>query len=448
MAETKTPSAREIAVTALARARRGARPDEALEGFADRQELSRRDFALASRIVMGVVQNMYLLDFYISEYSTIKPEKMEPRLLDILRAGAYQIVFLDRVPSRAAVNESVELAKKSGFARASGLVNAVLRRLSEAVPGKLPEIAGEGTAEHLSVKYSHPLWLTEEFISELGYEDAEAFVRMNNESAPLTAQVNPLKTGVSELIEALRSEGTEALPHPWLADCIEIQTSGSPAGLAAFKNGEFYIQDAAARFAVSVAGIEPGMHILDCCAAPGGKSFASAIAAENKGYILSCDLSKKKLSKITEGARRLGIDIIETRAMDAREPPEELFGAFDVVIADVPCSGFGVIRRKPEIRYKDKNEIERLPEIQAAILKSISACVKPGGILIYSTCTTRKEENREIAERFLAESPEFVLENITSPEPAESGGGAGITLYPHLHGTDGFYICKMRKSGI
>jgi len=448
MAETKTPSAREIAVTALARARRGARPDEALEGFADRGELSRRDFALASRIVMGVVQNMYLLDFYISAYSTMKPEKMEPRLLDIIRAGAYQIVFLDRVPSRAAVNESVELAKKSGFARASGLVNAVLRRLSEAVPDKLPAVAGEGTAGHLSVKYSHPLWLTEEFISELGYEGAENLMRLNNEPAPLTAQVNTLKTSASELISSLRDEGVEASPHPWLADCIEIQTSGSPAGLASFKNGKFFIQDAAARFAVSAAGIEPGMRILDCCAAPGGKSFASAIAAENRGYILSCDLAQKKLSKITEGAQRLGIDIIETRAMDAREPPEELFGAFDVVIADVPCSGFGVIRRKPEIRYKDRSEIERLPEIQSAILKSISVCVKSGGVLIYSTCTTRSEENREVAERFIAENPEFVLEKAASPEPAASGGGIGLTLYPHLHGTDGFYICKMRKSGI
>ena len=445
MFEAKKPSARELALAVLSRVRKGARPSEALDILDNKFSLDRKDFALASRIVLDVVQNMYLLDFYIAAFSTVKPEKMDAQVLDVLRAGAAQLLFLDRVPARAAVNESVKLVKKLGKSSASGLVNAVLRRIAETLPGMLPTIPGEGSAEYLSIKYSHPLWLTQEFAGKLGYAGARELLSLNNEIAPVTVQVNTLKTTAEKLLELWAEGGVEAERHAFVPNCFELKSAGAPALLPGFEEGLFYIQDAAARLAVTAAGVEAGMNVFDCCAAPGGKSFAAAITMKNEGRILSCDISEKKLAKISDGAERLGIGIMETRKMDARVPDVELFGAFDVVIADVPCSGFGVIRRKPEIRYKTESEISGLSKVQADIINNISKCVRPEGVLIYSTCTMRESENIAVIREFLQSNAEFKLEDIELSELISDAQKGDITLYPHIHGTDGFFICKMRR---
>lgn len=436
-------SAREAALTALERCRRdGAWSGASIDNIIKKYGLEKREAALASRLCLGVLQNTSFCDYYIDYYYSGKGGKLEPKLRDILRLGAYQLLLLDRVPASAAVNESVSLAKRCGFARASGLVNAVLRRLGEN-RGKLPEIPGAGTADYLSVKYSHPKWLCRRIAEEQGYAFAEDFLAANNCPPGLTIQVNTLKVTEQEYIRALLRAGIEFTASSELPGCIEL-AGGSVIELPGYEEGLFYVQDRAARSAVEIARPRKGDQVLDACAAPGGKSFTAAILMGNEGYILSCDIHEKKLALIRSGAGRLGIEIINTQTRDARLPEEAFEGRFDLVIADVPCSGLGVIRKKPEIRFKDEKEIAALPEIQRRILESLSSCVKPGGCLLYSTCTVLKCENEDVVESFLAAHPDFTAEDY------ETGGVCSKRgmrcFWPNVDGTDGFFAAKMRRT--
>ena len=437
-------SGREAALFALQRFRRNnAWSEDALSGFITKHQLVRREAALASRLCYCVLQNMALCDFYINSYSTVKASKIQPQVLDIMRIAVCQILFFDHIPDRAAVSEAVQMCKNGGFVKASGLVNGVLRRISEN-KAVLPGIPEPGAAEYLAIRYSHPIWLVREYISQLGYEDTKRLLDCVNGETPVIAQVNVLKADSAQLCGKLEKLDISAWPHPWMPDCILIKGSGDLSRLEPFKNGEFYVQDPAARLAVTAAGIKPGMTVLDVCAAPGGKSFYAAIMMNNSGKIISCDINEKKLMRIVSGAERLGLDIIETRTMDARQPDAAMYGRFDVVIADAPCSGLGVIRKKPDIRYKDPDNLSNLPEIQLAVLNGAARCTAPGGVLIYSTCTTREAENSEVIRAFLDNSVEFEPEFIEITG-AEAKGANGVTLWPHLHGTDGFFICKLRK---
>ena len=439
--------ARLSALTVLERCRRnGAFSDDTLSRVIKSDGLDSRDAALCSNICFGTLQNQTLFDYYISAFSSVRPGKLQPKVLDILRISVYQILFLDRVPDRAAVSEAVELCRKNGCSRASGLVNAVLRRISEN-KSSLPDIPGEGSAEYLSVKYSHPLWLCETLIKEKTYAFAEDFFRCNNSAAPVTAQRNALKCSMDELKSALMMDGAEFFEHPWLDDCLVLSGTGDITGLRAFREGMFYIQDPAARLSVAAAGLMPGMAVLDACAAPGGKSFAACIAMEGRGSITSCDIQEKKLQKIESGAARLGFDgIISAVAMDAKTPYSAMESRYDAVIADVPCSGLGVIRKKPEIRFKRPEEIEALPKIQLAILNGLASCVKPGGVLVYSTCTVLGRENGGTVDAFLAEHHEFEPENFTIKTAQGSYTGDRYTFWPNIDGTDGFFVCRMRKA--
>lgn len=430
--------AREASLYAFTRCRRdGAWSAAAIDAAAKKFELSRRDTAFASRLTLGTMENTALCDYYIGLFSNTPVKKLEPRVLDILRLSAYQLLFMDKVPQNAAVNEGVELCKAS-CPKAAGLVNAVLRKLCGGMD-KLPDVAGEGTAEYLAVKFSHPLWLAEKLISERGYDFTKALFAADNEPAPLYIQVNTLKTDALSLGRLFEAEGIAVSEHPWLKDCLKVDYSGAVTALPGFKDGLFYVQDPAARCCVEAAGLRPGMTVLDACAAPGGKSFAAAIDMENSGLVVSRDIHEKKTALIKSGASRLGIGIIEASAGDARGDPG---GEFDAVIADVPCSGLGVIRSKPEIRYKDREGLESLPKVQLAILESVSAGVKRGGVLMYSTCTILREENEDVIKAFLASHGGF------APEGFEVNGAVNEgmrTFWPHTDGTDGFFICKMRK---
>lgn len=430
-------SARTAALLALARCRRdGAWSDAVLDGIIRNAGLDSRDAALASRLCYGVQQNMFLCDYYINAYSSVRTSRMEPKVLDILRMSVYSMLFLDRVPDRAAVNEAVEICKNGGNKRAAGLVNAVLRRVSEN-RDNLPAIPGEGTAEYLSIRYSHPQWLVKAYLGRIGYAETERLLIANNETPRICAQVNTLKTTADTLCSA------DAQMHPWMPDCVFLPEGAN--GLEPVKSGFAYVQDPAARLAVLAAAPQPGMAVLDACAAPGGKSFAAAILMRDDGSILSCDLHEKKLGRIRSGAERLGLHIIETMALDARNAAS-LGRQFDVVIADVPCSGLGVIRKKPDIRYKNADELVGLPEIQRNILRGLSACVKPGGVLLYSTCTLLEAENEGVCSQFLAENTAFTAEAFSLPEPIGRAESGMFTFWPHIHGTDGFFVCKMRKS--
>ncbi len=431
--------AREAAVFALERIRRDGAWSSALgDAMKTKYSLDARSLALAVSISLGVTQNEALLDYYIDLFSS-SSSRIEPKVRDIMRSGAYQLIFMDKIPASAAVNESVALCKKLGYSRASGFCNAVLRKLAGG-KAALPDIPDKGTAQYLSTKYSHPLWLAQYMISHRGYDAVEAFFAANNSVPDTCLQVNTLKISAPELLERLRDSGVQCSAHPWMPDCIV--SKGNVSAMEGFPEGLFYVQDPAARCAVLTAGLRQGMQVLDACAAPGGKSFAAAIAMKNEGSIDSCDLHEKKIRLINDGARRLGIDIIRAFPHDARAPLDKLY---DAIIADVPCSGYGVIRKKPEIRYKKQMDAAAMPPIQAAILENLSHYLKPDGVLIYSTCTVLEEENEGIVNAFLSSHPEFSAESFTLPN-GESAAGGYYTFWPDVHGTDGFFVCKLRRN--
>ena len=431
--------ARQAALEALQRCRRdGAWSAQAMDAAIKKYNLNRRDAALASRLTLGVLQNSAYLDYYLDLFCTKAPEK---GLRDLLRLGACQLLLTDRIPAHAAVGETVQLCRENGCARAAGLCNAVLRKLADA-RDSLPEIPGKGSAQYLSLRYSHPLWLCERIIREHDYEFAEAFLAKNNEPAPLSIQVNTLKVSVDDYCRALDRAEIPYRTFPALPGCLEL-VGGSVTALLGFEEGLFYVQDRAARTAVEIAAPARDMRVLDACAAPGGKSFAAAIRMENCGSLLSCDVQEKKLKRICEGAARLGIGMIETRAMDGRVFDPVLEAAFDRVLCDVPCSGFGVIGKRPEIRNKSEAEIANLPPIQAAILDNVCRYVKPGGLLLYSTCTVLEAENRGQIRAFLSRHTEFTAEDFQLGDLKSSGGC--YEFWPQLDGTDGFFIAKLRK---
>jgi 16S rRNA (cytosine967-C5)-methyltransferase len=438
--------AREVAlVTLTAWERQGAWSDLTLKKKIREGALDSRDAALATRLCFGVLQNKLLLDFYLKKFSTVSLSRMENRVLNALRLGVYQLAFLTRVPPSAAVNESVNMVKKySKNPRSPGLVNGILRAVARN-RDCLPVIDGADPEEYLSIRYSHPVWLVRMFLDALGKEEAERLLEANNGEPPTVAQVNTIRTQTSEVLDELREAGVSAEAHPWLPDCITLTGSGNLEQLDCFRTGKIYIQDAGARLAILAAGPEPGMRVLDACAAPGGKSFAAAISMEDRGEIISCDIHAHKKKLIESGAARLGLTSIRTAILDARAPIADWVHAFDLVIADVPCSGLGIIRKKPDIRYKDPQPLKDLPNVQRAILENVSSYVRPGGCLLYCTCTLLDRENGAVVDAFLVSHSEFSLEPFQLPGPAGTQESGMITLWPQRHGTDGFFIAKLRR---
>ncbi|MCL2365668.1 MAG: 16S rRNA (cytosine(967)-C(5))-methyltransferase RsmB [Oscillospiraceae bacterium] len=459
--ENKNLSAREAALKTLGIYRRKkAWSDMALNSVVSSATLSPKDIALTVQLVYGVLQNLMLCDYYASHFSNIELKKLQPRVLDILRLSIYQIVFLTKIPHNAAVNEAVSLTKKYANKRAAGYVNALLRKISKAASeGSLPEITGD-TAHQLSIKYSHPEWLVDAFIKTIGAQETHSLLMHNNQNnMPITAQVNTLLTNVDEAISLLAKDGVEATPHQWLGNCIEFRGAGNITKLEAYNRGFIYVQDVAARLSVIAASPMQDDIVVDGCAAPGGKSFAAAILMKNEGHILACDIHAAKLRHIESGSTRMGINIIDVIEADVSAQAsglsvknhlaryatkEDSCALADVVLADVPCSGVGIIRKKPEIRYKAQADISGLPEIQKQILTELSAFVKPGGVLLYSTCSVLRSENEDIIHAFLSAHECFVTESFILSKIGEVSDGM-ITLWPHVHGTDGFFICKMRR---
>ena len=438
-------SARETAVLTLAACeRQGAWSDGYLKRTIREQGLDRRDGALAARLCYGVLQNKLLLDWRLAQVCSMRLEKLEVKVLCGLRVAAYQLLFLDRIPPSAAVNEAVKLAKRhSRNPRASGLVNGVLRYLLR--QGKNLDIQDDDKLKYLSIQYSHPQWLVEEFSTLLGLDGAQQLLAANNEQPFTSAQVNTLKTTPERLAERLWAEEVEVRPHPWLEGCLLLIGTGDLERLDAFRRGEFYIQDAASRLAALAAGITPGQRALDCCAAPGGKSFAAALLMENQGELVSCDIHPHKIKLLEAGRDRLGLSVITPTLQNAAQAREEWLDSFDLVFADVPCSGLGIIRKKPDIRYKDPEQLKGLPKVQRSILDNCARYVRPGGVLLYSTCTVLDQENNGMVDAFLEDYPEFELEPFALPHLGKQPGR--ITFWPHIHGTDGFFVAKLRRKG-
>ena len=403
-------------------------------------QLSRRDAALATRLSYGVVQNRLLLDYYLGQLLTGKSSKLHPVIRDILHLGLYQIKLLDRIPDSAAVHESVELAKKCCKKQpyAPGLVNAVLR---SAASTQLSQ------PKDLATRYSHPQGLVDLLKSYVGQDKLESMLIANNGIPETVVQVNTRRTTATQLQACLEAEGVQVRPHPWMDSALVLSGTGSMEQLPSFREGLFYVQDAAARLAVDCAAIPQGAdwRVLDCCAAPGGKSFAAAMALGEKGSILSCDIHPHKLPLIEAGARRLGIENLSTACQDASVPVEDLRARFDLVLCDVPCSGYGIIRKKPDIRYKDPDSMAQLHQLQLQILLNQADRVKPGGVLLYSTCTLVREENEGVVEAFLKERTDFVLEPLPLPGVFPVNASGMLALVPGEYDTDGFFICRLRR---
>lgn len=433
--------ARETALNVLIACRKdSAWSNGVLKEYITRDRLDRREASLATRLCYGVMQNRMLLDFYLKQLLTGKIKDLHPVVHDILHLGLYQIYALDKIPDSAAVNESVTLAKKycRRLSYASGLVNAVLRNAIR-------------TKEHrkepqtLADRYSHPQKLIDMLSDYVGEDRLEKMLQANNGIPETVIQVNTLKISTEALICELEEKGIAVQPHPWMPDCLTLSGTGNLEQLEAFRSGKFYVQDAAARLSVVCAQIPEKAQVLDCCAAPGGKSFAAAIAMNGTGKVCACDVHPHKTALIQNGASRLALTNISVFLQDATQERAGWQESMDVVIADVPCSGYGIIRKKPDIRYKNLETMRELPGLQLKILKQQAGYVKPGGTLLYSTCTLVREENEGVVERFLSENEDFYREALSLPAVFPENRSGMLTLVPGEYETDGFFICRLRR---
>jgi 16S rRNA (cytosine967-C5)-methyltransferase len=442
-------NSREIALKVLTDIReKGAYSNYSINKYL-KEKISLKDENLVREIVYGVIENLTYIDYIISKLSAKKMEKIHPKILDILRMGVYQIAFTDKIPDRAAVNESVNLAKKYVHSGAAGFVNGILRNFSRKKDEVMKIDCGD-RLEFLSIKYSHPKWMIERWIKAYGEDFAEKLLEANNSKPKLNLRVNNLKTDKDTLKRVLTNYGYEVYDTKYARDGIVVENPVRITDIDEFKQGHFTIQDESSMLVAQIANPKEDSIILDLCSAPGGKATHLAQIMNNKGRIICCDIYKHKLELIKENANRLGINIIETKLQDAQVLDENMVGIFDICIVDVPCSGLGIIRRRPEIKWNRKEEdIDDLVEIQKNILNNASKYVKPGGLIIYSTCTIEDSENLSRVNEFLSKNKEFKLSSfdqlIYYDENMKTSKQGYVQMFPNIHGTDGFFIARIKK---
>ena len=414
----------------------------AIDNALKKNELSQADAGLLTAIVMGVTERRLTLDYIIDKLSS-RPEEVESDTRILLQMGIYQVTYLDRIPEYAAVNETVDLAPR----RSRGFVNAVMRSyLRKKKSGEINQLFPSEESDpvgYLSVYYSFPKDVCERFLSIYGLERTKRIFDVFNKPPKLTLRINTLKISREDYAKLLDEQEIKYTLSKRLENAILLDSISFTA-LPGFDEGYFFIQDEASQICVEAIDAKAGMLMIDACSCPGSKSFGSAIKMENKGRILSYDLHESKLKLIDKSAARLGIDIISSAVRDGRMLDETLVGQADRVLCDVPCSGLGVIAKKPEIRYKSPEDFARLPEIQLSIVENCSKYVKKGGILVYSTCTVLTEENEENVARFLANHPEFSPVDFAVGDVKSENGM--LSLSPDLHCTDGFFVAKFIKN--
>ena len=431
--ENKIKNPRALALDVLTRCENGGYSNIALDTVIKRNDLSSNDRALMTALIYGVIERKITLDYIISSLSSIPNSKIEKDTRNILRMGLYQLIYMKKIPAHAALNETVELANK----RSKGFVNAILRSyLREGNKIVFPDKSDK--VKYLSVKYSVGDSLVDELLKAYSFEDCHNMLSAFSQIAPITLRTNNLKTSREEILSELDGARlTDFSPDGIILDNAAVSE------LECLKDGRVTVQDEASQICVRALDAKKGDVVYDVCACPGSKSFGAAMTMENEGQILAFDIHENKLSLVEKGAERLGISIISTRAHDARKPIAELFGKADKIICDVPCSGFGVIGKKPEIRYKDIKESANLPKIQYDILENVQNYLKVGGTLVYSTCTILPDENENNIKKFLENHKNFELVPFSVGELEVKGGM--ITLLPHTHHTDGFFIAKLKK---
>lgn len=399
---------------------------------------SSRDESFLRELVYGVIENQIYLDHMIKKASKVPLKKIQPEILEILRMGVFQLLFLG-TPGHAAINESVKLSKKYAFRGIDRFVNGVLR----AVDRNRDEFSVVEETEpllRLSTTYSHPRELVAYFVDYLGIEGTEALLKENNRKAPMTVRVNTLKTTREKLMARLKDEGFDVLKSTIAVDGIIVNNPVRLTASGAFIDGECIIQDTGSIFVGEILDPEPGTAVLDLCAAPGGKTTHLAQLMEDCGSLVANDVIAGKLRLIEENCARLGITSVTTHQGDGLILQNEWVGAFDCVLLDAPCTGLGLIRRKPEIRYRiDREGIEAQAKKQKQLLEIALSYVKPGGYLVYSTCSIGPVENKMVREWF--------LDHHDNVAPVMIQGKPFIELFPHVDGTDGFFMCKFSVSG-
>ncbi|NLJ78574.1 MAG: 16S rRNA (cytosine(967)-C(5))-methyltransferase RsmB [Tissierellia bacterium] len=412
-------------------------------------EKSVRDRNLVRELVYGVLENRIYIDYIISRASNIGIEKIQPRVLEILRMGIYQIAFMDRIPDRAAINEAVNLSKWGGHKGISGYVNGVLRNVSRNIE-RLMKIEVIDREHALSIKYSHPLWMIRRWIEDYGYEFTKQLCKYNNHRPRLNIRTNTIKITRRELRNRLAKYGYTVNETKHAADGLIVENPSAITEIEEFKLGYFFIQDESSMLVAQIANPKGNNIVLDLCSAPGGKATHFAELMNDRGKIIGRDIYDHKLRLIDENAARLGITIIETQKFDAMELDKAWIGKADYCIVDAPCSGLGIIRRRPEIKWnRNEDDIEDLVRIQSGILDNAKMYIKPDGIIIYSTCTIGRQENIDIVEEFIHKNPGFELMNfhdrVNFKQDMQSATNGYIELFPHIHHMDGFFIAKIRR---
>lgn len=460
-------SARSLALNTLSGVSGGGRYGSlSVDAVLRRCALEGADRGLYAALVFGVLERQTTLDFLIGQLSDRPIDGLEESVRLALRLGLYQLIYLDRVPDYAAIGETVSLVPR----RAAGFVNAVLRgylRMEQKLgcgcrenglctpeewQSRFPMLAGNRRLA-VSIAYGMPLSMCDLLTDALGTSRAESVMSAFGKRPPLTLRINPRRTSLAELETTLTAVGMSVRPGHYGGNALlvtDTAAGGGPTALLGFREGAFFVQDEASQLCVRALDAHPGQTVVDVCACPGSKSFGAALDMEDRGRVLSFDLHESKLSLVSSGAQRLGIHIVEAARRDARQPDPSLLGQADRVLCDVPCSGLGVMAKKPEIRYKDMAESARLPDIQLDILKASSGYVKPGGVLVYSTCTLLPTENEQTVEAFLAANPafeplDFAVSSCDPGYPDLTSVRGAVTLTPDVHGTDGFFIARMRR---
>lgn len=405
-------------------------------------KLSNQDRGLATEIIYGVIENKYYIDYMIDKLSKVKTNKMEIYVKTLLRMGVYQIMFLNSISDYAAVNETVNLAKKKN-SKVSGFINGILRNVIRQKE-EIGKVKTKDDIEYLAIKYSYDKWMIKNWIAHFGKEFTEELVEANNERPNIYLRTNTLKITRGELIEKLAEQNIKAEKVNVVEEAIKVEHLKDIENNKLYKEGLFTVQDISSMLVGKVMNPKENSLILDVCSAPGGKTTHMATLMNNTGQVVSRDIYDHKLKLIKASANRLGLTNIDAQEFDGMKLDRESIAKFDYVLADVPCSGLGIIRRKPEIKYKEKEEFRELPPIQKKILENAAKYVKVGGTLIYSTCTIQDNENINVVNEFLQKYKNFELAPIKEVNVDLDNQEKGyMKIYPNVHDMDGFFISKL-----
>ena len=436
-------TARDAAVKALLTVQeQGGYSNIVLDELLQSADLSAQDRALASRLLYGVTERRLTLDYLLNKTASTPVKMMDASIREILRVGVYQLVYMDKTPAFAVINEAVGQTRCFGCGRLSGFVNGVLRQVQREFARLLEELPANDKG--LEMQYSMPRAWIRAWRSAYGDEVLGNLLGSINEAPPSYIRVNTCATTVGEFCKQLEQYGVAYRPVAGLPEALEILTASGLRNLPDELAIHYYFQDLASQWCCKALDAQPGERVADLCSAPGGKSMTVAQYMQNTGTILAGDIHQHKCSAMAERVKQYGFTQITVKQWDApADPDKALLGTFDRVVCDVPCSGMGVVRRKPEIRYKSPDEFVDLPDLQLQILQQGAKLVRSGGVLQYSTCTLRPEENEEVVAKFLAANPEFTPRELPIPLCFEQAGlpaSHQITLFPSIHGSDGFYV--------